>query len=431
MTYFRNGVVMVCTILLISVNTFAYNTADQEFDDKKGGHEEITDWNVKLAVKEGVSVLFHSPELKLGAHDEDFGNNSLHHFYNPQTGQGLFGILPTAKTTAESWYEKAVKDRSFYALGHALHLLQDMAAPSHAKAASHRYAFKRKIGYEWWVTKNWTPRIQILLENTEKTDQTFNLIRAGNIDGYIEGMANATCAGGYNYDDDFIHELSMETTGKVHANIVGDQDAAYNANFLIPSIARLGAGLLKTFCIDINCGGKPVPFAINNTSGNDHGDDTFDVASRLIELEQIDPTKELWKDIYGRTGIKKGYIGLFVENELSKAYQQFSTANTDAEFNQYAVVFQSVLNGAQAASKHSFEETYLASPDVAVLSNGFVDESADLLVKRIQEPVREIRDSFNAKALASQPVLFIPSGGLMGLTDSAFFKYASGTPINI
>ncbi len=166
------------------------------------------------------------------------------------------------------------------------------------------------------------------------------------------------------------------------------------------------------------------PPSNNSKVANDHGDDTFDVASRLVELEQLDPTKELWKDIYGRTGIKKGYIGLFLEKELSHAYQQLVTSTTDAEFNQHAVEFQSVLSNAQAASKHSFEATYYASPDVAVLSNGFVDESADLLLKKLQEPVREIKEDFNANALANQPVLFIPSGGLMGMEKSTFFKSA-------
>ena len=48
MTHFRNEIVMVCTTLLIAINAFTYNTADQEFKDKNtginhvGGHEQIT-----------------------------------------------------------------------------------------------------------------------------------------------------------------------------------------------------------------------------------------------------------------------------------------------------------------------------------------------------------------------------------------------------
>jgi hypothetical protein len=75
---------------------------------------------------------------------------------------------------------------------------------------------------------------------------------------------------------------------------------------------------MKTFCADVGCGNPPRPAADNSSPSGDHADDTFDVSSRLIELQQLDPTKELWKDIYGRTGIKKGYIGLFLEKELSR-----------------------------------------------------------------------------------------------------------------
>jgi hypothetical protein len=425
------SIVVFLLVLVMECICLAYNTNDTETSDplqRKGGHEEITEWSVKLAAKEGINV--DEDALKNAVRAEDTMNlltaeaRPLGHFYNPATGQSLFGIFETAKHRAHRYYKQAVDSRSFSDLGGVLHLLQDMASPSHANSASHNYVYRKQIGYEWWVTKNWQPTIKNRLEWLEQNDPTFRLIRGGDIDSYMEGMAMSTFAGGYNYDDDFAHQVPMQPANEFnHGNIVSDQESAYNAAFLIPSIVRLGAGLFKTFCIDINCGGSPRIAANNSGPGGGTPDDNFDVSSRMIELEELDITKQAWKDLYGRTGIKKGYNGLFLEKIATEAYAKLATTTTEADYNAAAQQFQTVIERAQKEAKHSFEDTYYASADVALLSDAFVDNAAELLLKRLKEPIREVKESLNPAALLkNQPVLLVPSGALTGFNDSPMLK---------
>lgn len=411
-------VIAIFTIFIflqLTTVCFSYNI------EGGGGHEQITDWTVTITQRNMPEIFkgININELKSGTVSEDKGVNPLSHFYSPSTGWGLMSWADNAKIKAQSYYYSAIKNKSSVSLGHTLHLLQDMASPSHANNASHLWQYTYKTGYEYWVTNNWEKVIQPYLSNFfDKNPQFGYLIEAGNIEGYMDAMAGYTYYGSYSYDFDGLGLKGIYTD----VNTVSPYESEYNSKMLLPAIIRLGGGLLKTYCKNINCGGPFLPSSSGPPPGNDHPDDTFDVASRFVELEQLDPTKELWKDIYGRTGIKKGYIGLFLEKELSKAYQQLATATTEVEFNQRAVEFQTVLNNAQASSKHTFEETYHASPDVALLSNGYVDENADLLLKKLQEPIREIKESFNANALKNQPVLVVPSGGLYGYENSTFIK---------
>jgi len=315
-------------LLLIIISTsYAYNTESTRSVDepKVGGHEKMADWSVKLFQQESFNFIDFTP-LRTGTRDEDSGNSPLRHFYNPTNGKGLYNF-ESAKSRAKSWYEKAVKSKSFYELGHALHLVQDMAAPSHAHSADHSWQSQiGKKGYEWWITRNWDGKIEPFLRWLNQEDlnsssrynawlhneqQNFKLSRAADIDAYIEIMSNATYAAGYDFDDVNPHYISIESTGQFNRNTVTDSESEYDSIFLIPSAIRLGAGLLKSFCFDIGCLGPPTP-APNNTRTPGHPDDNFDVSSRLIELEELDVTKQAWKDLYGRTGIKKRYNGLFL-----------------------------------------------------------------------------------------------------------------------
>jgi hypothetical protein len=182
---------------------------------------------------------------------------------------------------------------------------------------------------------------------------------------------------------------------------------------------------MKTFCDDVGCGGPQRPASSGSSMVPANPDDNFDVSSRLIELEELDVTKQGWKDLYGRTGIKKGYNGLFLEKVVTEAYSKMAATTTEEEYNTAAQQFGLVLDNAQKSAKHSFEDTYYASADIAVLSDGFVDNTAELLLKKLKEPIREVKETFNPAALLkNQPVLVIPSGALSGYEDTNFLKSA-------
>lgn len=109
--------------------------------------------------------------IEKGSTDEDNDLRWLHHFYNPSTQKGLWGlasskewgfssdlqkkfsiasssklalILGLANESKDFSYPRAVRDyqtgdlpRSFYSLGHVLHLLQDLSVPEHSRDDAH------------------------------------------------------------------------------------------------------------------------------------------------------------------------------------------------------------------------------------------------------------------------------------------------------
>ncbi|HEY3308285.1 MAG TPA: CARDB domain-containing protein [Desulfuromonadaceae bacterium] len=193
--------------------------------------------------------------------------------------------------------------------------------------------------------------------------------------------------------------------------------------FLVPAAIKMGSGLLKTFCRQVGCEGPYLLPSYSPPPGGGNPDDNFDVSSRLIELEELDVTKQGWKDLYGRTGIKKGYNGLFLEKVVTEAYSKLAATTSEADYNLAAQQFGLVLDRAQKEAKHSFEDTYYASADIAVLSEGFVDNAAELLLKRLKEPIREVKETFvPSSLLPTQPVLVLPSGSLAGYENSTLLK---------
>lgn len=107
--------------------------------------------------------------LQQGAIDEDYPLRWMNHFYDPIHNRGFKGAYDTAKQWAknpqnqsdfslgdQSWqramyeYQQGNKKQAFIALGHVLHLLEDMTVPAHTRDDAH-------VGgdpYESWVKEN-------------------------------------------------------------------------------------------------------------------------------------------------------------------------------------------------------------------------------------------------------------------------------------
>ena len=245
-------------------------------------------------------------------------------------------------------------------------------------------------------------------------------IMAGDMPGFIDIMAEQSYYGGYPWDTTTIIPSTPPLIVPVP---VSDYDAEYTAKMLLPMIIRMSGGLFDNFCSQVGCDrlfGPPPP---NNTQQHTTPDDNFDVSSRLIQLEELDVTKQGWKDLYGRTGIKKGYNGLFLEKIVSAAYTKLTSFKTESEYQQNAQQFSIVLDRAQKEAKQSFEDTYYASADVALFSDAFVDNAAEFLLKRLKEPIREVKENFTPSALlTNQPILFIPSGAISDYENSPLLK---------
>lgn len=284
-----------------------------------------------------------------------------------------------------------------------------MAAPSHAMDAPHMWHWRYKKGYEWWVSLNWKNYIEPQLARIFDDPNMKNVPEMGEMWVETAFMGLMTKGGGYAYDrDEWTGSgVPTEPINRTPQSIVGPIDSFYNALMLIPQAIKAGGHLFKGFWRDIGMGGVIQPAICH--AGGDHADDNFDVSTRLLRLEELDPTKQLWKDLYGRTGAKKGYTELLTSKNLASLYRNAELSATDEEFNANYGNFLYELKKAKA-QRHSFEEAYLGSADVAILSQGFPDEAANLLVKKLKEPIREVMESFNPSIVISQSLLVIPSG---------------------
>jgi methionine-rich copper-binding protein CopC len=431
-------VILVTTLIMFHAHSaIAYNIhndSDARGIRSYGGHEEITQYAI-----DGLTydpILFSKLDsardiLKNAVANEDMpAAQSMFHFYNPATQLGLYGtFLGSAKVLAKANYDAAYHayilggesgtDTAWSRLGHTLHLLQDMSAPSHVQALAHYIQAKSKTGYEWWVTENWDKVKKTMDGFLEAYPSWRTPSIAGTIGGLMDAVANRTYADNYPYD---VGDWIVYPDGAHFTRTVSPSESEHNASFLIPQAVRSSGTLFKMFCMHVNCTGTPYPPPSNERTPA-HPDDNFDVSSRLIELEELDVTKQTWKDLYGRTGIKKGYNGLFLEKTATEAYARLVASTTEADYNVAAQQFQTVITRAQKEAKHSFEDTYYASADVALLSDAFVDNAAELLLKRLKEPIREVKETLNPAALLkNQPVLLVPSGALTGFNDSPMLK---------
>jgi len=185
-----------------------------------GGHDTITAEGMMLKkdVHKGDKPFedFANealPSLRIGAHDEDtsewlnwyindppIGENGwgdfFQHFYNPDTGKGLKGIWNPSTKRAKDYTEEIKKlfckiqnapikeedKRKLYDyFGRILHLLQDMAVPSHTKDDIHAYTKP----FETYVNDHWNEVVNL---DGFKEDVTVDKYLSGNCAHNAQGV---------------------------------------------------------------------------------------------------------------------------------------------------------------------------------------------------------------------------------------------------
>ena len=128
--------------------------------------------------------------LKQGSIEEDATPRWLNHFYEPQSGNGLWGFS-SSKDWAQSqtlqsliaggnqtWqkaldaYVKDDEKTTFVALGHVLHLLEDATVPAHTRLDAHPFYEP----YENWVRDNIKQKINfdIQLTSVDQLSESFD-----------------------------------------------------------------------------------------------------------------------------------------------------------------------------------------------------------------------------------------------------------------
>jgi len=419
-------IISIC-LFLAETNSFAYNTQTNNLPPY-GGHEEITGWSIDYLIYDAklTEALNDNRDKIIKANAaEDSVPNPMNHFYSGFGWPSESAILRSKSLYKEALekYRDGDKGGGWNKVGHALHLVQDMAAPSHAMDAPHMWHWRYKKGYEWWVSLHWSQYIAPQLARIFDNPNEKNVPEMGQMWIETASMGIMTRVGGYAYDLDTWtgNGNPLDPRNRIPLLITSPDDSYYNAMMLVPQAIKAGGHVFKGFWQDIG-GGGPIAPAPSGPPGNGHPDDNFDVASRLVKLEELYPTGDLWKDLYGRVGVKKGYFELYFDKKLSQLYSNIGSAQTDDDFYTAYDSFLTALSADRNVPMHTFEDAYYSSPDVAILSNGYVKETANLLLKKLKEPIREITDAFEPKVLTTQPIFVIPSGALYGMENSAFFK---------
>ncbi len=130
--------------------------------------------------------------LRQGSVEEDTPIRWMNHFYNPLTDNGLWGFSSAKDWSRENikqllypkgnqtWqkaidsYIKGNKEKAFIALGHILHLIEDMSVPSHTRLDAH----PEGDPYESWAK-----------DNGEKDFNNIETVEFNTLDEYFDFLA--------------------------------------------------------------------------------------------------------------------------------------------------------------------------------------------------------------------------------------------------
>lgn len=94
--------------------------------------------------------------LDKGVQWADSGMGSIHHYYDPSSGKGLWRWVSAATTCAFFYarafglWERGLHEQAMFSLGVSTHLIQDVCAPHHARCQ----ALDGHHRFERWVSSN-------------------------------------------------------------------------------------------------------------------------------------------------------------------------------------------------------------------------------------------------------------------------------------
>jgi hypothetical protein len=174
-----------------------------------------------------------SNDIREGSIEEDnfagfFFPRPANHFYNPYTGQGIFGFQSAFEYSIKLWgeamafYYQGNKENAYYTLGRAIHLLEDMGSAPHTHADIHLALVPQKNSFEEWV----------LNESQHNADYYFN---SDIVPTYI--------AGGPTSLEGFIHQHALFTNNsvRIEGKLNRDEDHPVDGNLgrMFPEMAYL------------------------------------------------------------------------------------------------------------------------------------------------------------------------------------------------
>jgi len=225
--------IIIIFFILILTGGFLFLQKVQSYDSKCG-HIKLTENIAKIYNQ------YYEPDLtkeqiawlKWGAEHEDTPVRYLNHFYDPINNRGWANQL-TAKQWAQdsvkqslpgffgdySWpkaiyaYQQGNQEYAYKALGHILHLMQDMSVPAHTRNDTHLPFESAESPYENWVEKY-----------CQNNNFNFSgqLIIYDNLNAYFDNLA--LYSNNYFYSADSIGEYEKPAIVRRDANYLYGKD---------------------------------------------------------------------------------------------------------------------------------------------------------------------------------------------------------------
>jgi len=428
-----------------------------------GGHDTLTAEGMllKKKVHEGEKPFedfadIALPSLRIGAHDEDtnkllnwyindspIGSNGwgnfFQHFYNPDTGKGLKGSWSPATKRARD-YLWEIKDlqcklksspltegdkRKLYDyFGRILHLLQDMAVPSHTTDDVHvsTKPFENYVNDHWDKIVNLSGfKENVTVDKYLSGNCTYN---AREIDKLMKDLANIS----HKYpNEEELYDAFKDEHGKIYY-VLNEERLMKNVNELVPEAIQHTACCIDSIYKSVNepCRDQSdymISYLGLLTPGGDHPDDRFDVSDEFYWEKEFGLSEVDLADFYLRTAIKKGKIGVWYKKRFMEIFIEGRTTYKDAPQetkDQIEAELQAISEKLEER-RNQAENDWKGTPDIALFAYGFYNPSISLML-RLKEPVSFQGLDFEPSLVKDHPVMVIPSGGLYGLENSNIFK---------
>jgi streptogramin lyase len=428
-----------------------------------GGHDTITSEGMLLKKEVHKDnedfkrwAELNLPSFRVGAHDEDtnkwlnlylndspIGSNGwgnfFQHFYNPDTGKGLKSIWSPATKRARDYIREIKKlqcklkvaplteedKKELYDyFGRLLHLLQDMAVPSHTKDDIHA-SIKP---FENYVNDHWNEVVNLDgFKEGVTIDKYLSRNCADNareIDKIMKDLANIS----YKYpNEEELYDAFQDEHGKTYY-VLNEERLMKNVNELVPEAIHYTACYIDSIYEFVSeSGGAPSECTISFLSflspGGDHPDDTFDVSDEFYWEREFKLTEADLIDLYLRTAIKKGKIGVWYKKRFMEIFIEGRTTYKDAPQetkDQIEAELQTISEKLEERNNQT-ENDWKGTPDIALFAYGFYNPSISLMLK-LKEPVAFQGLDFEPSMVKDHPVMVIPSGGLYGLENSNILK---------
>ena len=397
-----------------------------------GAHDEdCTLYNAKVP----LSDLPIGPNCESVFLNCEWGN-FFEHFYNPITGQGFYSLKAggsrPAPFRAED-YERAIKklvcssgrytnlsdnNRSKVNdyFGRILHILQDMGMSYHTKVEPH--IVEKPL--EMYVQDNWAEIASSTYFQGAVSVQGYsqtNYSPGRCIDPTVAMRKLALWSNVLPADQDY-YDVCRNDPPRGLICQLNQEKLSQNATLMSAEATLFTTGYIDQIwrAINSDCICEPPV----SGPGVDHPDDTFTVSGSFLGTTQLDLSASGKLDFFMRLALKKGDMSPVYTKQLMDIYAEAQAlppgASQEAK-DEIQTRFQAFLVFLNSILVRDQDEW----PDIALLENGFHDEALSLFNKA-KEPARLVSSDFTPSLLESQPILVIPSGGLMGLEKSNFFK---------